>query len=49
MPLQTEVRERAAVGRHFALALQNVDLHGRLIVDTGRERIRPLAGTVECA
>ena len=37
---QVEFPERAVVWRHFALALQHVDLHGRLIVRSGRESLR---------
>src|SRR2546423_20783 len=39
--VQVEAAQRAVVARHLALALEHVDLHGRLAVGRGREDLRP--------
>ena len=36
---QLEARQRSVVGHQLALALQHVDVHGRLVVDGGREHL----------
>ena len=43
---ELEARERLVVGRHLALALEDVDRDERLVVDRGREDLRLLHGTV---